>query len=116
MGSPAWWLLDVEAACLRLGQPSVLRRVVAPAPYSSPWLEACAAAADEDFVRAAEVYEEIGALSEAALARPAAANKLAAAGRREEAETQLERAVVFFRRAGATLYLRQAEALLPASV
>ena len=49
------------------------------------------------------------------LARLRAAEGLAAAGRRAEADAQLQRALAFFRSVGATRYIREGEALLAAS-
>ena len=114
-GSPPWWLLDLEAASLRLGCPDVLRRVVAHASYTSPWLDACAAYAEGELDQAAEIYARIGARSEEALARLWAAKRLIADGHREQAQAELEQALAFFREAEATLYIEQAEAQLALS-
>jgi thioredoxin-like negative regulator of GroEL len=79
------------------------------------WLEAAEALAAGDAVRAADLYDEIGAQSDAAKTRLLAAQQLVSADRREEAEEQLELALEFFRRAGATRFVREAEALLAVS-
>jgi hypothetical protein len=63
-------------------------------------------------VRGAEIYDELGARSDAAKTRLRAAELLVAAGRLEEAESQLGSALEFFRQAGATHYVLEAEALL----
>jgi hypothetical protein len=48
----------------------------------------------------------------AARLRRRAAEQLLAAGRRAEADEQLQKALAFWRRAGATYHIQQAEALL----
>jgi class 3 adenylate cyclase/tetratricopeptide (TPR) repeat protein len=113
-GSPPWWLLDLVATSTRVPQPSAMERIFVRTPVSTPWLDACAACADEEFARAAEIYSRIGARSEEALARLWAAERLNADGRRADAEAELGPALEFFTRAGARLYVRQAEALLAA--
>jgi hypothetical protein len=57
----------------------------------------------------------MGSLPDEALARLRAADKLVADGRRAEADEQLGRALAFFRSVGATVYVREAEALLAAA-
>ena len=48
-------------------------------------------------------------------ARLAAAEALAADGRRADADEQIARALVFFRSVGATRYIREGEAILAAT-
>jgi hypothetical protein len=79
------------------------------------WLEAAVKLATGDAVGAAEAYAEIGTGADAALTRLHAADQLVSAGRREEADEQLEPALEFFRAAGAERYVREAEALLSVS-
>jgi hypothetical protein len=50
-----------------------------------------------------------------AFVRLLAAEQLAASGRRAEADEQLAPALAFFRRVGATRFLRRADALLAAT-
>jgi hypothetical protein len=57
----------------------------------------------------------MGAQADAAKTRLRAAELLVRAGRRAEAESQLELALGFFRRAGADRYVGAAEALLAVS-
>ena len=54
----------------------------------------------------------MGARPDEAFARLRAAEAMAAAGRRPEADVQLERALAFYRSVGATVYVREAEAPL----
>jgi class 3 adenylate cyclase len=64
---------------------------------------------------AAEIYAHIGQPSEEAIARLVGAEQLIAAGRRAEADVQLQQAVAFYRRAGAPRIVQQAEALFAAA-
>ena len=64
---------------------------------------------------AAEIYGEMGTGPEEAYARLRAAENLVREGRRAEADAELERALAFWRTAGATAYVREGEALLAAS-
>ena len=68
-----------------------------------------------DFDQAADLYAEIGSLPDEAFARLRAAERLLAAGRRADADAQLQRALAFYRKVGATAHLRKAEALLTAT-
>ena len=69
---------------------------------------------DGESVAAAELYAEISAYDEA-VARLEAARELVDAGRRAEADVQLQRGLAFFRAVGATKIVRDAEALLAAA-
>ena len=71
------------------------------------WTEPARAVALEHYVRAADLYAQIGSLPDEAHARLRAGQ----AGDRE----QLERALGFYRSVGATRYIREGEALLAAS-
>ena len=57
----------------------------------------------------------MGSRPDEAFVRLSAAEAIAAAGRRPEANVQLERALAFYRSVGATAYVREAEALFAAS-
>ena len=59
--------------------------------------------------------QELGIPALTATARLRAAKPLAAAGRRTDADEQLQAALAFFRSVGATRYVRDAEALLAAA-
>ena len=58
---------------------------------------------------------EMGARPDEAFVRLRAAEALVEAGRRAEANVQVERALAFYRSVGATAYVREAEALFAAS-
>ncbi len=81
----------------------------------SPWYVASRELADQEFVAAAESLDSMGAARSAALARLRAAQELARAGRRAEADEQLRHALSFFRSVDAARFIREAEALLAAS-
>jgi hypothetical protein len=68
-----------------------------------------------DFVRAADILQEIGDASTEAFCRLRAAEALVAKGRRAEADEQLRPALAFYRGVGATRYVREGEAVLAAS-
>ena len=93
---------------------SELREVIALAP-AGPWQDLAFVSLDRDFVRAAEIWAEAGALPWEARARLRAAEELIQAGRRAEADEQLEQALAFYRSVGATFFIRQGEALLAMS-
>ena len=67
-----------------------------------------------DTSEAAGIYATIGSLPDEAYARLRAAEALANAGRRDEADVELDRALDFYRSVGAARYVREGEALLAA--
>jgi hypothetical protein len=109
------WPIDLAVVLMALGGGSDLRELAARKKVLTRWLEAAAAFAGGDFERAADRYAEIGSLPDEAFARLRAAEQLLSTGQRAEGNMQLQRAVAFYRKARATAYLRQAEALLAAS-
>jgi tetratricopeptide (TPR) repeat protein len=80
-----------------------------------PWLGLIEAITRGDLVRAAEIAAEMGDRSDEAYARLKAAEQLVEQGRRAEADVQLAAALAFYRKVGATRYIRQGEALLAAT-
>jgi hypothetical protein len=68
-----------------------------------------------DFGRAADISAEDGWLVEEAELRLRDAKALVEAGRRAEADVQLQRALAFYRSVGATRFIREGEALLAAT-
>jgi tetratricopeptide (TPR) repeat protein len=82
---------------------------------SFPWARAALAYLRGDVVAAADVCGAMGAVTEEAHDRLAAAKLLAADGHRAEADEQLYRALAFYRSVGASRYVREGEALLAAS-
>ena len=82
---------------------------------AGPWRDACAAAAAGEFVRAADILDSTGEQPLQAELRLRAARELVAEGRLVEAAEQLERARAFWRRVGATAYLREADSVVAAA-
>jgi class 3 adenylate cyclase len=80
-----------------------------------PWVRAARAFAEGDPQASAQICAEMGALTQEAYARLAAARGLAEERRRTEADEQLRRVLSFYRSVGAKRYVREGEALLPAS-
>ena len=107
--------IELAWAADRLGNGEEVRKWLGGIAYASRWTDAGLAILDGEFVRAAQLFVEIGSLPDEAIARVAAAEKLATAGRRAEADAQLRRALAFWRSVGATRYARQAETRLVAS-
>jgi class 3 adenylate cyclase len=107
-------LTDCILAAEILGRRDDARRWLATT-RNSPWSDAARALTDQEFVRAAESLDSMGAARSAALARLRAAQELVKTGRRAEADDQLRRALNFFRSVGAARFIREGEALLAAS-
>jgi len=80
-----------------------------------PWARAATAYAEGDPAAAADICAEIGAITEEAYARLAAARLLVEQRRRAEGDEQLRRALAFYRSVGASRYVREGEGLLAAS-
>jgi tetratricopeptide (TPR) repeat protein len=79
------------------------------------WTEVVRAYGAGDFVGAAETLRRIGDRPDEADARLRAAEQLSAEGRTAEADEQLQQALAFYRSVGATRFVTECEALLPAS-
>ena len=112
-GAPLYysWLIDLGWLLHDLG-----RADPPPASGRAPaWTEACRLIARGELAAAAEVLAGTDLRSEAAFANLRVAESLADQGRHAEAQPHLERALAFYRAAGASGYVRRGEALLPAS-
>jgi tetratricopeptide (TPR) repeat protein len=106
---PLAWLLS------RLGYEDELARSLAEAEdltRRSFWGRVAELIAEGRLVEAADMLDESGTHTEAALGRWFAAEQLVARGRRAEADEQLASALAFFRSVGAVRYTREAERLL----
>jgi class 3 adenylate cyclase/tetratricopeptide (TPR) repeat protein len=106
------WLATAAPAAADCGRGPDLIEAGTGAPVRTKWLEAATAVASGDATGAARLYAAIGSQPDEAYARLLAAEVLLSAGRREEAERELEQACAFFRQVGAGAHLRAAEALL----
>jgi class 3 adenylate cyclase len=95
---------DLAVALVELGRSEELSPVVALSPGPSLWLKAANAFVAGDYVRAADLYAEIGSLPDEADARL-----------RSGREDQVRRALDFYRSVGASRYIREGEALLAAT-
>lgn len=82
--------------------------------WRTPWLEAMTELLRGDLDRAVERYAALATPVDEAFARMEAAKAHLGAGRRAEAEAHLEAALAFFRKAGASRYVAEAETLLAA--
>jgi hypothetical protein len=76
-------------------------------PIKGPWHDAARAILQGDLARAADIIEVVGHTASAAYARLRAADALAAAGQDIEATKQYTRAESFYRKVGATRFLRR---------
>jgi class 3 adenylate cyclase/tetratricopeptide (TPR) repeat protein len=111
----SYWSAALAIVLTALGRSSDMEAVAENAIISTRWLDAARAYAAGAFEEAAEVYAEIGSVPDEAYARLRAAEALVAAGRRPEADAQLQQALAFYRSVGATAYIREAESLFAAS-
>jgi tetratricopeptide (TPR) repeat protein len=114
-GSESEWLADLAVVFPLLGREAELLERIRHAGVSTPWRNAATAYLSGDFRGAADTYASMGALPEEAYARLRAAEALVKEGRRSEADTELQRALAFWRSVGATAYVREGEALLAAA-
>ena len=105
------WAVDLACALHPLDRGAELARILGSARTPTRWLEAVVPFARGDFEPAAERFERIGSLPDAALAHLLAAGTLYAAGREADGRAELRNALVFYRRVDAAMYLRVAEAL-----
>ena len=97
----AWVLID-------LGRVSDLAAALARAEPRTRWVDPAEALASGDYAAAARFYAGVRSL-------PAEAYTRLRAARAGQAGAELEKAIAFFRQAGATAYLAQAEELAAAS-
>jgi class 3 adenylate cyclase/tetratricopeptide (TPR) repeat protein len=98
-----------------LGRSDELVAAIDRVAIRTPWLDAADALARGDFLRAAEIYAQIGTRANEAYTRLRAAAQLVDAGRRGDADQQLRPALAFWRSVAAKRYVREGEALLAAT-
>jgi predicted ATPase/class 3 adenylate cyclase len=100
------------AASDTLGLQAEARAIIERASENNRLRSALLAILDGNLVAGADQYAGLDMLESEARLRRRAADQLFAAGRRTEADEQLQMALAFWRRVGATYYIEQAEALL----
>jgi class 3 adenylate cyclase/tetratricopeptide (TPR) repeat protein len=98
-----------------LGLQAEAHAIVERAPEGNRLRHALLAILNGNLVAAADEYAALDMLESEARLRCRAAEQLLAAGRRSEADEQLEKALAFWRKVGATYHIQQAEALLAKS-
>lgn len=103
--------IDIAWVASRLDCVEPLRRLTFTAPESHIWRVAVVAILDEDYDRAASVLAQLGHVDEG-YARLRSGERAIAESRRAEANGDLREAIAFFRRLGATSYVRRAENVL----
>ncbi len=94
-------------------EPQLQATLEAGPPW--PWKDLALATLDGDFVRAAEMWAAAGGPTSEARLRMRAAEELIAAGRRQDGEVELRKALAFYREVGATFWIERGEALLAKS-
>jgi class 3 adenylate cyclase/tetratricopeptide (TPR) repeat protein len=109
------WVVDLAMAMAGLNRRAEFLERTPTLATPTRWLDAATLWSEEEYIQAAIVLDQIGALPFAAEARLKAAELLVAEGRRSEADEQLDQALAFFRSVGATRFVREGEALLEAA-
>jgi tetratricopeptide (TPR) repeat protein len=109
------WILDAWYAAMATGNETRLERAIEASALDVAWLTATTSLLRREIETAAELLEQMGAVSTAAEARLWGGEWLVEQGRREEASAQLERSRSFWRSVGARHYLQRSEALLAAA-
>jgi class 3 adenylate cyclase/tetratricopeptide (TPR) repeat protein len=105
------WAVDLACALHPLDRGAELVEIARRTSGPTRWLDAVVAFLRGDFAGAAERLARIGSLPDEALAQLLAAQALLTGGREREARDALRRPLTFYRRVGATTYLRLAESL-----
>ena len=110
-GQPFWgaWSLPDLLAATSTDHAVELERILAAAMPHSRWYEAAASSLGGDHIGAADLYAAIGSQPDEADARLRAAELLLTAGEHDGGHRELDRALAFFRRVGATVPLGAAE-------
>jgi hypothetical protein len=107
--------LEITWTAIEVGADRELLAAVEALPYRTPWAQAAIDALRGDLERAVDALAETGDVTMEAVARLRLAEWLVGEGRRAEADTELRRALAFYRSVGATHHVRRAETLLAAS-
>jgi tetratricopeptide (TPR) repeat protein len=106
------WIVPIAFVLAESGRATeALEQADATRP-ATRWAKAAREIARGEFLDAADVLAEIGALSDEAYTRLLGAERLMVEGREADAQAQLSKALAFYRSVGATAYVRRGEALL----
>jgi class 3 adenylate cyclase/tetratricopeptide (TPR) repeat protein len=108
-------LFDLAWVMSGLGRSEDLVEATERSTARTPHVDAAEALARGSYRAAADIYVRMGSLPNEAYARLRAAVQLSEAGRRQEADQQLQPTLAFWRSVDATRFVREAEALLPAT-
>ena len=114
-GLPSFWLTDLAVGAVFVGTAEAVLRTLRSRGAGTRWSEAAQAYAEGRLGDAASAYDAIGSRPDAAFVRLRAAEQALARGDRPAAEALVTDVVDFYREAGATAYVREAEALLAAA-
>jgi class 3 adenylate cyclase/tetratricopeptide (TPR) repeat protein len=110
----AWWILPATIVLTDAGRPHDIL-ALGGEELPSGWVRASRAWASGDLVEAADELQRMGAGPDEGYSRLREAERLVAAGRRDEAQPSLDRALELFRGIGATPMILEAERLLAPS-
>lgn len=110
-GTTNFGLVTLALDAHTLGVADELPAVLSRLP-DKPWVRAAAAILHGGLVEAADLAGDLGWRADEAELRLRAARALVEAGRRAEADVQLQRALAFHRSVRATRFVREAEELL----
>jgi predicted ATPase/class 3 adenylate cyclase len=113
-GVTTYGLIGLALAADDLGVRDAVTRVLDQLP-DRPSVHVAAAALGGDFGRAADISARDGWLVDEAELRLRAARALVEAGRRADADVQLQKALAFYRSVGATRFIREGEGLFAAT-
>jgi class 3 adenylate cyclase/tetratricopeptide (TPR) repeat protein len=108
LAAQVMYIPGIVAVADALGLQAEARAIVERASENNRLRSALLAILDGDLVAAADQYAAHDMLESEARLRRRAADQLLAAGRRAEADEQLQKALAFWRRVGATYYIEQA--------
>jgi class 3 adenylate cyclase/tetratricopeptide (TPR) repeat protein len=108
-------LFDLAWVLVGLDRSAELAAATEQALIRTRWIDVAEAIARSEYSGAADMCAEAGTGPDEAYARLRAAEQLQKQGRRVQADTQLRRALAFWRSVGAARYVRQGEELLAAT-
>jgi class 3 adenylate cyclase len=114
-GLVSHWFIPFVVVLKALGRAQQVEEIARNATISTRWLAAGLAYANDAFSEAADTLGDMGSRPDEAFVRLRAAEALVGAGRRAEADVELERALAFYRSVDATAYIRETERLFAAS-